>query len=213
MKFTEKLLRKLFKNVNGSLRHEYRGKKVDFQKEFEKIEFKDLLQKYTGINYEDYNLEALKRKTEDLGVEISKKVYNRAEVADALYKKLCLPKIEKPTFVIHHPSEMLPLAKPLEDREEFAASFQLVVVGWELVKGYSELNDPVLQKKFFKAQQELRKKGNEEAQFMDEDFIEALEYGMPPTLGFGMGIDRLAAFMTGAHSLREIILFPTMKPK
>lgn len=222
MRFTEKLLRHILKQVVGGYKVEYSShgdavKKVsnviDFSKTFTRIEFSELLQKYTKINYEDHNLESLRKKAKELGVKIAKKAYSKIEIADAIYKKICLPRLVQPTFVIHHPTSMLPLAKPLEDNPKYAASFQLIVAGWELVKGYSELNDPVLQKEFFKSQQTLRSEGNDEAQFMDEDFIEALEYGMPPAFGFGMGMDRLTALLTDAHSLREVILFPTMRPK
>lgn len=118
-----------------------------------------------------------------------------------------------PTFVIGHPRAMSPLAKTSEKNPKEAARFQLIINGLEIVNAYSELNDPIDQKKRFLAQQDLREKGNEEALRYDEDFIEALEYGMPPAAGWGMGIDRLVALLTDSHTLREIILFPTMKPK
>lgn len=213
MKLTEKLVKSLVKKVIGKTIYEYEGKNINFKTPWERVEFNELLQRYADVNYEDYDFAALKKKAGELGVDIKKSAQSKAEVADAIYKKYCLPKISDPTFVIHQPSEMLPLAKPLEDRPEYAASFQLVIAGWELVKGYSELNDPVKQREFFEEQEKLRKKGDDEAQFMDDDFIEALEYGMPPAFGFGMGIDRLTAFLTGSHALREAILFPTMKPK
>ncbi|MEX0877921.1 MAG: lysine--tRNA ligase [Candidatus Spechtbacterales bacterium] len=213
MKLTERLVKNLAKKVVGKTVYEYEGKKINFKTPWERIGFNELLQKYADVNYDDYDFEALKKKAGELGVDIKKDVYSKTEVADAIYKKYCLPKISDPTFVIHHPSEMLPLAKPLEDNPEYAASFQLAIAGWELVKGYSELNDPVRQREFFEKQEKLRKKGDDEAQFMDEDFVEALEYGMPPAFGFGMGVDRITAFLTGTHALRESILFPTMRPK
>ena len=138
---------------------------------------------------------------------------SKAEVADAIYKKYCRDKLIQPSFIIHHPKEMIPLAKPLPKNPEYVGSFQLVIAGWELAKGYSELNDPVFQEQAFAEQQELKEQGDVEAQSMDTDFIEALEYGMPPAFGLGIGVDRISAFLAGAHALREIILFPTMKPK
>ncbi len=108
---------------------------------------------------------------------------------------------------------MIPLAKPLDENPNFLGSFQLVIAGWEVVKAYSELNDPLLQAQVFKEQEEKFKGGDFEAQRYDKDFVEALEYGMPPTAGFGMGIDRITAILTNSHSLREVILFPTVKPK
>ncbi|MEX2144786.1 MAG: lysine--tRNA ligase [Candidatus Spechtbacterales bacterium] len=212
MKFTEKLISSVVKKITGKKIYEHEGTKIDFSTPWNRIEFTELLQKYAGIKYEDYDLGGLAKKAQELGVEISKDAHSKPEVADAIYKKYCMSKIKDPVFVIHHPRSMLPLAKPLESNPEYAASFQLVVNGWELVKGYSELNDPVLQKEFFGEQEKLRKVGDEEAQHMDEDFVEALEYGMPPAFGFGMGVDRLTAFLTNSHALREVKLFPTMRP-
>jgi len=224
MKLTEKLLSYIVKKIVGKKKFEYlpsasvdnlkkKGMEVDFSTPWDRIEFTELLQKYADVKYDDYDLSGLAKKAKELGVEISKNAHSKSEVADAIYKKYCMPKIKNPTFVIHHPSEMLPLAKPLESNPQYAASFQLVAAGWELVKGYSELNDPVLQRKFFQEQEKLRKKGDDEAQKMDEDFVEALEYAMPPAFGFGMGVDRLTAFLTNSHALREVKLFPTMRPK
>ena len=119
----------------------------------------------------------------------------------------------QPTFIINYPAEAFPLAKPFDKNPKKSASFQLVSVGMELVKAYSELNNPIEQKKRFKEQENVYKQGFEEAQRMDKDYIGALEYGMPPAAGFGMGIDRLTALLTDSHSLREVILFPTMRPK
>lgn len=213
MKFTEKLFSHILKNTINSKKIEYEGNTIDFSVQYKRIEFEDLLFKYTKINYSDFNLETLKAKAKELGVNIEKDIYSKAEAIDYIFKKLCIPKLINPTFIIHYPSEMLPLAKPLPDNPRFAASFQLVVAGLEMVKAYSELNDPVVQRKFFEEQEKLRKKGDTEAQVLDEEFIEALEYGMPPAFGFGLGMDRLTAVLTGVHSLREVILFPTMKPK
>ncbi|MFH1392887.1 MAG: amino acid--tRNA ligase-related protein [Patescibacteria group bacterium] len=119
----------------------------------------------------------------------------------------------QPTFVIGFPKELLPLSKTLENDSETADAFQIFIGGLELVKAFTELNDPLEQRRRFEEQERLREKGDEEAQRLDEDFLEALEYGMPPCAGFGLGIDRLAALLTNSHALREIIFFPTMKPK
>jgi len=127
--------------------------------------------------------------------------------------KIARQKITQPTFVINHPVEILPLAKRLESDPKKVASFQLVAAGMEIVKAFSELNDSIDQKKRFDVQEKMRAKGDEEAQRLDRDFIESMEYGMPPAAGFGMGVDRLVMLLTDSHSLREVILFPTMKPK
>ena len=140
-------------------------------------------------------------------VEFSELAKNDEEFKEAVKK------ITQPTFVMNSPRELLPLAKQLDKDKNKVASFQLIIGGVELVKAFSELNDPLEQDKRFKEQEQIRQKGDEEAQRYDKDFIEALEYGMPPAAGFGMGLDRLIALLTDSHSLREAILFPLMKPK
>jgi len=212
MRFTERMFENLLKKLFGKLEIKYEGKKIDFKAPWRRIEFSQLIRDYTKINLAEINLEALKREAKKLGLEI-KKGLGKAEIADDIYKKYCQPKIWNPTFIIYHPLGVFPLAKSLEENPSKLASFQLVVAGWELALGFSELNDPIEQRKRFEEQEKLYKVGFEEAQRIDEDFLEALGYGMPPAAGFGMGIDRLVALLTDSHSLREVILFPTMKPK
>lgn len=212
MKLTEKLFENLIKKVFGKPEIQYEGKKINFKTPFQRVEFDQLLKKYTEINLEEINLESLKKEAKKLEIKFEENA-GKAEVADEIYKKACLPKIWEPTFVINHPKESFPLAKALENNPKKLANFQLIVGSWELVNAFSELNDPQEQKKRFEEQEKFFKAGFEEAQRMDKDFIEALEYAMPPAAGFGMGIDRLTALLTDSHSLREVILFPTMRPK
>jgi lysyl-tRNA synthetase class 2 len=213
MKFTEKMIETVVRKIFGKLEIEYEGKKISFKTPWPRIEFHQLIKKHTKINLKEINFGTLKKEAQKLKVEI-KKGSSKAEVADEIYKKICLPKIWQPTFIIHHPVGTIPLAKNLEEDSSELASFQLVAGGsWELIIGFSELNDPIEQRKRFEEQEKLLKAGLEEAQRMDEDFLEALEYGMPPTVGWGVGIDRLVALLTDSHSLREVILFPTMRSK
>jgi len=212
MKFTEKMFETLLKRVFGKLEIKYENKKINFKTSWPRIEFSQLLRKYAKINFEEINQEALEKEAQKLGVETAK-ITNKTAIADEIYKKYCLPRIWQPTFVINHPLGFFPLAKAQEKDPRKLANFQLVVAGWELVNAFSELNDPLEQRKRFEEQEKLFKEGLEEAQRMDEDFLSALEYGMPPAAGFGMGIDRLVALLTDSHSLREVILFPTMRPK
>lgn len=212
MKLTEQMFEVLLKKIFDKLKVKYEGKEIDFKTPWPRIEFSQIFRKYTKINLEEIHPKALKKKAEVLGVKIPPGA-KKAEIADEIYKKFCRPKIWNPTFLIHHPAEAKPLAKTLEKNPSKSANFQLVVAGWELVNAYSELNDPILQRKRFKEQEKLFKEGFEEAQRIDEDFLEALEYGMPPAAGFGLGIDRLVALLTNSHSLREVILFPTMRPR
>ena len=159
---------------------------------------------------DEIHLETLKKEADKLGVEIKGEKF---EIADEIFKKVIKPKIDQPCFVIHYPAEGFPLAKTLDKNPKKSASFQLIIMGMELVKAYSELNNPVAQKEKFEDQEKIFKKGFEEAQRMDKDYIQALEHGMPPAAGWGVGIDRLVALLTDSHSLREVILFPTMRPK
>jgi lysyl-tRNA synthetase class 2 len=210
MKLTEKLIQKILKNVLGTTSIKYGEKIIDFSGRWERIEFFALLEKYTGIKYEEINENALLNKARELGIEIPKGA-DKANIADEIYKKYCRSKIINPTFIIHHPYGFQPLAKNIDNDK--LASFQVIVAGAEIINAFSELNDPVEQSKRFKEQERMFKGGFEEAQRSDEEFIEALEHGMPPVAGFGLGIDRFVSIITNSNSLREVILFPLMKPK
>lgn len=210
MKFTEKMFSTLIKSLFGSLKIKYEGKEINFKPPWLRIEFNQLIKKYTKINLDEIHIRALKKEAKKLGIEPKGE---KAEIADDIYKKVCRSKIWQPTFILHHPAGAFPLAKSLKKNPIKTANFQLVAAGIELINAFSELNDPTEQKKRFEEQEKIFKAGFEEAQRMDKDFIEALKYGMPPAAGFGMGIDRLTALLTDSHSLREVILFPTMRPK
>jgi len=212
MKLIEKMLAFVVKNLFSRLEIEYEGKEINFEAPFERIEYQALIRNFTKIDIEMVNRDALFKKAKDLGVKVEAKM-TKFQLADAIYKKFCLPRIWQPTFIIHHPEGSIPLAKQLDENPKKLGSIQLVIAGLEIVKAYSELNDPIKQYDNFKEQEKLFVEGVEDAQRMDKDYIDALEYGMPPTAGFGMGIDRMVLLLTNSHSLREIILFPTMKPK
>ena len=137
----------------------------------------------------------------------------RGKLIDELFGELVEPKLIQPTFITDYPREMSPLAKPKRGAPELTERFELIVAGKELCNAYSELNDPFDQRERFEAQAALRARGDEETQPIDEDFIRALEYGMPPTGGFGMGIDRLVMILAGQLSIRDVILFPTLRPE
>ncbi len=212
MKLTEKMFETLLKKIFGTTKIKYNGKEINFKTPWQRVEFNQFFKKYTGINLKEINRDALTKKAKELGIPIEKSL-DKAGITDEIYKKLCRPKIWQPTFIIHSPLGFFPLAKQLPENPQNLATIQLMVAGWELINAFSELNDPIEQRKRFEEQEKNFKQGHGEAQRMDEDFIEALEYGMPPAAGFGMGIDRLVALLTDSHSLREVILFPTMRPK
>lgn len=210
MKLTERMFENLLKKLFGTLKIKYEGKEINFKPPWPRVEFSELVRKHTGINLDEINKEALKKEAKKLGLEPRGE---KAEIADEIYKKICRPKIWQPTFIIHHPLGAFPLAKQNEKNPQQTANFQLVAADFELVNAFSELNDPLEQKKRFQEQEKIFREGFQEAQRMDNDFIDALEHGMPPAVGWGIGIDRLTALLTDSHSLREVILFPTMKPK
>ena len=212
MKFTEKFLSSIIKNVLGKLTIDYQGQKINFKTPWKRVEFLDFVKKETGIDYNSINKEELAKKAMKLGIEVSKTM-DKPEIIDEIYKKTCRHKLQNPTFLIHHPAGWFPLAKSYEKDDRKTANFQVIVAGWEIINAYSELNDPIEQRKRLTEQEKFYKEGLEEAQRIDEDFIEALEYGMPPASGWGMGIDRFVALLTDSHSLREAILFPAMKSK
>jgi lysyl-tRNA synthetase, class II len=213
MKLTEEMFSSILTDVFGKEEISYEGKKISFKAPWPRVEYSELIKKHTKLDINELNRDALYNEALKLGVSVDKSL-SKAKIVDEIYKKHCRPKIWEPTFVIHHPADSKPLAKPLDDDPSKLASFQLVVAGgWEVINAYSELNDPLLQRSIFEEQERYFEEGMEEAQRMDIDFVEALEYGMPPTAGFGMGIDRITSLFTDSHSLREVILFPTMKPR
>jgi len=214
MKFTEKLLPYVIQAINSDLIIEYEGKKIDFNPPYPRISFADAFKKYAGFDLRKIkdDKEELAKKAKKLGLVLEKKMH-RGAIIDEIFKKVIRKKIINPTFIIDYPVEISPLSKKIADNPEYTERFQLIVGGLELINAFSELNDPLDQEERFKAQEELRQKGDEEAQRIDEDFIEALAYGMPPTAGFGLGIDRLTALLTGQHNIKEVILFPTLRPK
>ncbi len=213
MGFLEEMLGHVVKGNFGKTKIKYQGKDIDLNGPYERVAFNDLFKKYSGLDYDKSGEGDLKQKAEELGIVIEKSM-TKSNIGDEIYKKVARPNIIGPTFVIDHPLEISPLAKKLEDDPEHVARFQLIVGGMEVLNGFSELNNPLDQRERFGAQEKIAKKlGNEEAHRMDEDFIEALEYGMPPAAGVGIGIDRLVALLTDSHSVREIILFPLMRPR
>ncbi len=215
MKLAEEMISQLVKEIHGSYKFKYEEKELDFMPPFERISFDELIQKYSGISLanietEDYLRTAIKEK--EIKMDLSG-VVGMGALLDSLYKKVARPNVLQPTFVMDYPAQMRPLSKVREDNSSKSSSFQLLAAGFELINAYNELNDPQEQAKRWKEEMGLAKKGLEEHQVLDEDYIKALEYGMPPTAGFGMGVDRLTAILTDQHSLKDVILFPTLKPE
>lgn len=212
MEFVESMFEHIVSKKFGGAEIEYQGKKINFTKPYQRVTFNDLLKKYSGLDYDEADEDDLKAKAKELDIKIEKSM-TKGNLGDEIYKKVTRPNIIQPTFVINHPLEISPLAKKLGDDPKHVARFQLIVGGMEIVNAFSELNDPIDQRDRFEQQEKTARKGNEEAQRLDEDYLEAMEYGMPPAAGVGLGIDRLVALLTDSHSVREIILFPLMRPR
>jgi lysyl-tRNA synthetase class 2 len=212
MGFTEEIFNDLLTKVIGKNEIERKGAAIKFEKPFMRARFNDLLKKYADLDYADDNKDHFLKRAKELGVKVDSGI-EKPGIADEIFKRVIKPELIQPTFVIEWPADILPLAKKIPGHDDFVSAFQFFVGGLEMDKAFSELNDPIDQCQRFKAQENRRAKGDEEAQRMDEDFIEALEYGMPPAAGFGIGLDRLIMFLTDSNTLREVILFPTMKPR
>ncbi len=210
MKLIEELYRYVAKETFGTLKFKIRGFNIDLAKKWERYDYRSLISQQTGIDISGAGLVEIKKTLNKLGIKYDKKGFNRNRAIDNLWK-YCRKKIAGPGFLINVPIELSPLAKRNKNHPETAAKFQVILAGSELGNGYSELNDPIDQAERFKEQQVLRDKGDEEAQMFDYDFVEALEYGMPPTCGFGLS-ERLFSFLMNL-SARECQIFPLMKPK
>jgi lysyl-tRNA synthetase class 2 len=214
MKLMEKFFVYLMKKINGGgTKIVYEKNEIDLAPPYERITFRDILMKFGNCDIEQYpDRESMAKKAQELGLEILPSD-DRGKIMDEIFKKIVRPKITKPTFVINYPIELSPLAKKMVEDPRYVERFQLIVSGVELTNAFSELNDPIDQRERFVAQQKMREAGDMEAMPIDEDFIEALEHGMPPTAGLGLGIDRLIALLTDSHNIKEVILFPTLKPE
>lgn len=215
MAMTEELLAKIFKELGIGDKFEYQGEQLDFSK-IKKIKFRDLILAKTGIDIEKENdFEKLKKAIQAKKIkEVDIKGANHyGALLDELYKRVVRPGIVQPIFLTDYPVEMIALAKRSEVSPRFINTFQLIVCGSELIKAYDELNDPVDQENRLKEQATLLHSGDSEAMPMDEDFLNALKHGMPPTAGYGLGIDRLVMILANQPSVRDVILFPFMRPE
>jgi len=190
----------------------FEGKEITFAKKFSRINFRDLLARYALIaDYDRETRESLATRARQLGIEANPEE-TKGKIADEIYKKICRPYLVQPTFVTEHPLDISPLAKK-SIKPDTVRRFQLIAGGVEIVNAFSELNDPLEQKERFLEQEKMCAGGATEMHPIDEDFVEALEYGMPPSAGAAIGIDRLAMLFTGAKNIREVVFFPTMRPK
>lgn len=209
----EEMLKEIVTKVLGVPSITTEDGEIDFKNSFSVISYYDLFEKYTDIKgISTMKLNEIIIKAKEVGIAVDSGD-NRESVMDAMYKKLCRPNLIQPTFIIDYPIDFLPLAKKKKDSDTLVDAFQVVIGGVELVKAFSELNDPLDQRSRFEKQEQYKEKGDNNAQRMDEDFIEAMEYGIPPAGGVGIGVDRLLMLLTGAKNIKEVIIFPTLRPK
>lgn len=218
MNFTEDLFKNLLAKVNGSLQLTYQGTEISFEGQWPRYSFRELILKDCGIDIDAFGTkEELMKEIDRRGIRFETDVEiasaGRGTLIDLLYKKVSRPQLINPTFITHHPLDLSPLARKNDENPLVVDRFQLVVNGWEVVNAYSELVDPVDQAERFKQQAQARAHGDKETMDVDNDFLQCIEFGMPPISGWGMGIDRIIALLTNAATLRDVVLFPLMRPE
>ena len=212
MDFVEKMIQFICNEVFGRYDFTYEGNKIDFSGRWERVSMVDSIKEKTGVDILSASVDELKAEAKKLGVDI-KAVEGKAKLIDEIFSSAVQPELIQPTFVIDYPVELSPLAKVHRSRPGLVERFEGYVAGREISNAFSELNDPIDQRNRFEGQKKMMEEGDEEAHRIDEDFIRALEYGMPPTAGLGIGIDRLVMLLTDQSSIRDVIFFPQMKPE
>ena len=217
MKLIQNMLQTIIMNIFGTLKIQVGDKEVDMSGDWGRVSFRELLIKYADIDIEEYNTkEKLLAKIIENKIEVDSETplenLGFGNLVDVLYKKVARPHMLGPVYLTEHPTSLSPLARSNDDRPEVSDRFQLVINGAEIVNGYSELVDPQEQERRLLEQANLKASGDEEAMDMDYDYIGAMEYGMPPISGWGMGIDRIVQLLTGSESIRDVVMFPLMRP-
>ena len=212
MEMTESLLEKVAIELNDSTIVKLYDKEINFKAPFKRISILESIKEYTGIDVSQMNVNELFETAKKLGIEVDNTM-GKGKLIDEIFGEKCEHNYVQPTFIMDYPKEMSPLTKQHRDNPELTERFELLVNGKELANAYSELNDPIDQLERFEDQLKLSEKGDDEAMFIDNDFVRALEYGMPPTSGIGIGIDRLVMLFTNNASIQEVLFFPQMKPE
>ena len=212
MDFTEKLLEKICYDVNGTYEVKVGENVINFKAPYKRVTMIDSIKEFTGIDITGMDEEQLREVCAQLGIEVDE-TYGKGKLIDEIFGEKCEGNYIQPTFITDYPKEMSPLTKKHRSNPELTERFELMVNGKEIANAYSELNDPIDQLERFQEQLRLSEKGDDEAMFIDMDFVRALEYGMPPTSGMGIGMDRLVMLMTGQSAIQEVLFFPQMKPE
>jgi lysyl-tRNA synthetase class 2 len=212
MNFTEDLLAHIAVTVNGTSKVKIGDRDIEFKKPYRRLPMLDAIKEYAGIDISNKQEEELRAVCKQLRIETDPTM-SKCKLIDAIFAEKCEHHLIQPTFIIDYPIELSPLTKRHRNNPELTERFELFVNGKEICNAYSELNDPIDQLERFKEQAKLKERGDDEAMFIDMDFVRALEYGMPPTSGMGIGVDRLVMMMTGAQSIQDVLLFPQMRPE
>jgi lysyl-tRNA synthetase, class II len=210
MDFTEEMLEKVALALHGTTQVPFGDKSIEFKRPFRRVTMVEAIKEYTGIDITGMDEVQLRDVCKHLGIEVNPAM-GKGKLIDEIFGEKCEASFIQPTFIIDYPVEMSPLCKKHRDNPEFTERFELIVNGKELCNAYTELNDPIDQYERFKEQLSLSEKGDDEAMFIDHDFVRALEYGMPPTSGMGIGIDRLTMIMTNQSSIQDVLFFPQMR--
>jgi lysyl-tRNA synthetase class 2 len=220
MNFTEKMITNVVEKMKGSLIIKIYNRndelvEVDLKTPWRRVSFRELLIEDCGIDIDEYeNVNDLRDAIKEKGIQIEDmEKLGRGNLIDALYKKVSRPKLINPTFLINHPIDLSPLARKNDENPMITDRFQLIINGWEIVNAYSELIDPIDQKQRFEEQMIAKESGDEDAMSKDDDYVEAMEYGMPPVSGWGMGVERIVALLTEQKNLRDVVMFPLLRPK
>jgi len=212
MDITEEIIRETAKRVLGTTTVVYNGVEIDLGKPFERISMVEAVKRYSGVDFAEItSLEQARALAKEHHIEYEER-HMKGDILNLFFEEYCEEKLVQPTFLTSHPVDISPLAKRDPANPEYTERFELFITGREFANAFSELNDPIDQRERFMRQAELKAKGDDEACDVDYDFLNALEYGMPPTGGMGMGIDRLVMLLTDSAAIRDVILFPTMKP-
>jgi lysyl-tRNA synthetase class 2 len=212
MDFTEEMLEKVALDLHEQTAVTVGDKIIDFQRPFKRISMYDSIQEHTGIDISKMDEVELRETCKKLGIHVEASM-GKGKLIDEIFGTKCEHHYIQPTFITDYPVEMSPLCKKHRTKEGLVERFELMINGKELCNAYSELNDPIDQRARFEEQAKLMERGDKEAMYIDYDFLRALEYGMPPTSGMGLGIDRLAMIMTNVQSIQDILFFPQMRPE
>ena len=211
MDFIEDMFKRIVKKVCGSTKVSCGENKIDFEKKWERYSMYEVIEKFTSVDVSELGEDSIRKVCKDMNVKVDKSM-GRGKLIDEIFGEKCEPKLIQPTYITDYPIEMSPLAKKHRDKDGLVERFELICNGKEICNAFSEINDPIDQRERFEEQVKLGNRGDDEAMVLDEDYLTALEYGMPPTAGIGIGIDRLTMILTDSESIQDVLFFPQMKP-